>query len=564
MSPGWNKCPNDCAASTPTRKTFQTSTLVKSPSDLDMDDVLDNFPSPSLREYQKEIVADVVEAFKTGKRCFILAAPTGFGKSYVNAAFCSVTKSFYATPQLVLIDQILRDPFLRSIFVEIKGRQNYWCYHQPDRSVDAGRCVTEDYTCERFRVCRYWIQKMKAINAQSVLLSFAYLIAEGQTEGQVESSLGRRSLLILDEAHNIEEQCLNQISVRVDPFTIPWDVYNKLLPQLRKVKTETQMKEFLQRIKEELLMIKKQASRIAETTGLSVLQAEDLKKIERFISNHDLYDSSKTEWIFQVQNDKLMVQPVFAKQFMKELVWKRAEYYIISSATILDPQEYVELTGLRDMLTEDEICFLDVPSTVPVQNRPIIDMAVGPLSREEWDRNKQDALRNIETILRSEPGNVAIHCHSYHHQQWLAEYIGEDLKSRLIVHTSRDRQARLDDWKRSHGKVFVSVAFAEGQDWKYDVCDAQILLKVPFPDLSDRRVKRRLDLGYHQWYDNQAMLEVIQAYGRAIRAEDDKARFYVVDGSFNRLVKRCWTSMPSWFKEALPQSLMPPTEKWPC
>ena len=569
----YDHCPN-CAYPRPTIGNFQRMmagsssskpiveaqrpTRTKLPSELTDDDVLASFPSPSLRKYQKEILTATTEAFNTGKRCVILAAPTGFGKSYVNTAFCSVTKSFYATPQLVLIDQIMNDPLLDSRFVEIKGRQNYLCYHQPDRSVNVGRCVTEDYPCtERFEVCPYWIQKMQAISAQSVLSSFAYLIAEGQNEGQADTSLGSRNLLVLDEAHNIEEQCLNQISVSVDPFTIPWEVYNHFLPEIRQAKTETQIKELLQEIKERLQSIREQAFKVAETTGLSLVEAEDLERIDRYIKNHERYTSSKSEWILQNEGDKLLAKPVFAKQLMKELVWRRANYYIVSSATILNPQEYAELTGLEDMLDDDEVCFLQVPSTFPVENRPIIDRTVGPLSREGWENNKEKALRRIEEILREETGSVAVHCHSYLHQQWLAKSISDDLKKRLIVHTSKDRQERLEEWKRSRGKVFVSVAFSEGQDWKYDICDAQILLKVPFPDLGDRRVKRRLELGYRQWYDNQAMLAVIQAYGRAIRAEDDKAKLYIIDGSFNRLVRNCWSFIPLWFKEALPESLLP-------
>jgi Rad3-related DNA helicase len=108
----------------------------------------------------------------------------------------------------------------------------------------------------------------------------------------------------------------------------------------------------------------------------------------------------------------------------------------------------------------------------------------------------------------------------------------------------------------SRGNVFVSVAFNEGQDWKYDICDAQILLKVPFPDLGDKRVRRRLDLGNRQWYENQTLTDVMQAYGRAIRAEDDHARFYIIDGSFNPLVKKWWNQLPDWFREVLPQSLL--------
>jgi len=537
---------------------YSPSRIRRLPSEITKKDVLEHFPGSSLRRYQEEVLTKIVEAFRTGKKCIILAAPTGFGKSYVNAAFAHITHSFYSTPQLALINQTMNDPCLRSRFVEIKGRQNYQCHHQEHRSVYVGKCVTEDYACtERFEVCPYWRQKVKALNAQSVLLSFAYLVAESQTEGLTKTYLGTRDLLILDEAHNIEDKCLNQVSVRVTPHTIPRDVYGQFLPKLRQIQTETQLKELLRRLEEKLRKILRQAKTMAETTGLSPIQARDIENTERYLANYRLYESSKTEWIWQIQNDQLSLHPVFAREFMKELVWKRGRHYIVSSATILDPQEYAEYTGLKSLLKDDEICLLQAPSTFPVENRPIIDKTVGALSRDEWDNNKQKALHAIEEILRKESGNVAIHCHSYHHQQWLAQNIPEDLKPRLIVHTNRDREAKLDEWKHSRGKIFVSVAFSEGQDWKYEICDAQILLKVPYPDLSDKRVKRRLELGHRQWYSNQAMLEVIQAYGRAIRAEDDKARFYIVDGSFRGLVRNCWVFLPHWFKEALPETLAP-------
>ena len=90
------------------------------------------------------------------------------------------------------------------------------------------------------------------------------------------------------------------------------------------------------------------------------------------------------------------------------------------------------------------------------------------------------AVKAVAEILRKEKGKVAIHSHSYHHQRALVEHLPADLKPRLIVHTSRDREEKLGEWMRSRGKVFVSVAFNEGQDWKYDLCSAQILLKVPY------------------------------------------------------------------------------------
>ena len=167
------------------------------------------------------------------------------------------------------------------------------------------------------------------------------------------------------------------------------------------------------------------------------------------------------------------------------------------------------------------------------------------------------AVAAVEEILRKEKGNVCIHAHSYRHQRALVSNLSPSLKRRLIVHSADDREEKLHEWMQSRGKVFVSVAFNEGQDWKYDICSAQILLKAPFPDLGDRRVKRRLELGHRQWYQNQAMLEIIQAYGRAVRAEDDAARFYVIDESCKNLIKNSWSFIPGWFKDALPPTMKP-------
>jgi Rad3-related DNA helicase len=226
-------------------KPIQQST---NPNELTAEIVLKQFPSPTLRRYQSEIITRIVDAFSNGKRCAILAAPTGFGKSYVNAAFASTTQSFYATPQLLLIDQIVNDPYLKRRFTQIKGRPNYQCYYPPYRRVHVGRCVTEGYRCpERSSICPYWMQKAAAKNSPAVLTSLAYLISEGQTEGS-ETYLGKRPLLILDEAHNLEEQCLDHISVRVTPFTIPASAYNQMLPQLMEIRTDDDVKSFLQSI----------------------------------------------------------------------------------------------------------------------------------------------------------------------------------------------------------------------------------------------------------------------------------------------------------------------------
>jgi Rad3-related DNA helicase len=526
-------------------------------ANLSADDVLAHFPSPTFRRYQKEVITTAVQAYQSGKKCVIVIAPTGAGKSYINAAFTSVTKSFYVTPQLALIDQLLADRNLRGRFVSIMGRQNYKCHYSPRRGVHVGKCVTEGYPCnERLDVCPYWMQKHLALQASSVLTSLAYLILEGTTDGS-ETYLGTRNLLVLDEAHNLEEQCLNHVSLKFTPFSVPYEIYHKFLPDLKKVGNRTELDVFLADVAGYLKLMLGRLETKSEQREISLIEAENKTLMERFLENYNLFMFSNSEWVWEIRNDQLTLQPVFAREFMKNLVWKRGEYYLISSATILDPEEYVELNGLTDLLAKDEIEILEAPSTFPPENRPIIDATVGPLTQQQWNNNMPLAVTAVEEILRKEKGNVSIHSHSYRHQRALVSNLSPALKQRLIVHSRDDREEKLQEWMRSRGKVFVSVAFNEGQDWKYSVCDAQILLKVPFMDIGDRRVKRRLELGHRRWYLNQAMLEVIQAYGRAVRAEDDAARFYVVDGSFAELLRNTWDYIPDWFKDALPPTFKP-------
>jgi len=68
----------------------------------------------------------------------------------------------------------------------------------------------------------------------------------------------------------------------------------------------------------------------------------------------------------------------------------------------------------------------------------------------------------VDYVLET-TGNVAIQCHSYDHQNALFDNLTEDLRQRVVIHTRRDREERPREWMQSRGKVFLSVAFNEGQ-----------------------------------------------------------------------------------------------------
>ena len=527
---------------------------------LEISDVMNAFPAPTFRKYQKAVLRKITEAFNSGVKCVLLDAPTGFGKSLVNATFCRLMRSFYATPQLSLIQQILRDRFLKGIFVEIEGRQNYKCFYDPSATVDIGLCKrVADFNCPRFEVCPYWKQKLKALEAKAVLTSFSYLLLEGMTE--TKYSLGRRKLLVLDEAHGIDRHIIDHISITVSPYSLPKSVYDRIAFMIRDFEDVYDLISFMETVAE-IARSKLETYRELSIQGeLSKDEARNMTKIEEFLKNVDTFLASPNKWVWQIGRvrtpwgvaRKLSLMPLYARDFAEEMLWNRADLFIISSATILDPARFVKEVGLDLVFNSDETLHIMVPSTFPPENRPIIDVSIGKLTKDRRDKVLPEAIKMIKEILEYEKGNVAIHCHSYEMAEKVAEALKKYFPNRIITHNSENRDEMLRKWMNSRGKVFVCVDFYEGQDWKGDICEAQILLKTPYPDLSDRRVAKRLELGHWNWYFYEALKKSIQAYGRAVRGPDEKKRFYVIDESFWILLKRTRKVLPAWFIEALPK-----------
>ena len=494
-----------------------------------------------------------------------IAVGTRIGKSPVNITFCRASNNaFYTTPQLTLIDQIQRDKLVGKYVTEIKGRQNYLCKYDPAATCDVGLCKRlKEFSCQKVEVCPYWMQKLRALNAHTALMSFAYLLLEGRTE--TEYSFRRRELLVLDESHSIDRHVVNNISLVISPWTITFELYKKVSNLVGNVQSMSDVVSLISTIKE---MAEQRVEEVVVQTTfaggeLSITQATINRRLEDFISNAEMFLNSEesTEWVWQIawssyhgdNYPKLIVQPLYAREFMLDMIWCRASYYIVSSATLLNIPIFVHETGLDKALKKDEILHINIPSTFPPENRPIIDRTNGKLTHSERDKNLYPAVKILERILDQEPGNVAVHVHSYEMLISVANLIDPKYRERLVTHTPETRQEALEFWKNSHGKVFLCVSFEEGQDWYNPICDAQVLFKVPYLDTNDKRIMARLEKHNWNWYYNEALKTTIQSYGRAVRSPTDKARYYVVDASFIDLIRKCKKDVPQWIKEVLPE-----------
>ena len=84
---------------------------------------------------------------------------------------------------------------------------------------------------------------------------------------------------------------------------------------------------------------------------------------------------------------------------------------------------------------------------------------------------------------------------------------------------------------------------------KDDLCRFQIIFKIPYPQLNEQ-VKYRKSLD-QSWYFYQAVMSLMQAYGRGIRDKDDYCDMYIIDSNFKYLFDYNKSFFNEYFTEAI-------------
>ncbi|MEM4167694.1 MAG: helicase C-terminal domain-containing protein [Candidatus Caldarchaeum sp.] len=514
-----------------------------------MEDIIKYFPMQEFRPKQKEVLIKVWEYLCRDKNLILLQAPVGFGKSAVNTALCRwFAPSIYTTPQLNLIDQITGDKYLGKYFVEIKGRDNYRCakdrYITP---VKYGLCKREKgiipEKCKWTVECPYYSQKFKAIESPIALMSTAYFIVDAYQE---QPNFSGRKLIVIDEGHFLAEYVAGQVSLEVSSHTLPYEIWR------RYKNNPTNIEPIINDVEAYLTGMQ---TRLVDGGTLSDEEVREKVKAEEFLLRAKRFVATEmvASWVWTQKNSGMVARPVYSRWLMDEMVWQRGEKFIISSATIINPKIWIHENGADLKYSPNEMVFIDVGSTFPPENRPVVDMSVGSMRYDQQNENIDRVVSILQYIISVHKGeNIAVHFPSYR----LARLVAEKIGVKVYLPSPEDRDMVLNSWK-NNGGVFFAVAYYEGQDWKYDTCTVQVLVKTLYPDVSDPVVRKRLEKKDYQWLMWTALVKCLQAYGRAVRAEDDRMVFYVLDEQFWSLIGRNYSKLPDWFKEVVPDERRP-------
>lgn len=548
----------------------------------------------SYRSHQREAVEFAINSFNQGKDVVLFEAPTGFGKSLVNtivADMCS--DAFYTSPQVSLVDQLASDPLLKEHVCSIYGRRNYPCVlkvkEQEDQetvepgsdktekeklTADVGPCVVKkNYKCPMASECLYHIAKRTAAGGRIATMTLAYLLVASTSHhaplddwGLVRGRFPPRELLVIDEAHGAAEFACRFVSLKLSAeYTLrgvpTWkETWKGIKDTALAVRDADDVVEVLGELTSELRKDLVGLRAIWESDPKDDKIPRDLIHIESLIDRimMAITDLEKgNPWAIDPKKKEqmLVLQPVLIGRFLQERLWDRASRYLLTSATILDPDLFLRELGLDGK----DVAVKRIPSGFPAENAPIIDATVGPLTRKCRDANLPKALRALSKVMDKEEGRGLVHCHSYENATYIKKNIPSSYRGRLTFHESTNRNDVLDEWLENGKKdsVLVSVAMTDGLDLHDDLAQWCVIFKVPYPFLGDKRVKLRLELpdGNH-WYALSTLKAVIQASGRIIRSEDDEGRVYVLDGSIHKLLSQTAKWVPNWFEGRLGGTLL--------
>jgi Rad3-related DNA helicase len=334
-------------------------------------------------------------------------------------------------------------------------------------------------------------------------MPFNYAVLEGRHDN---SAFKTRQLVIDDEAHNLGEDIVSHVAFNLSVYTLPKEIYRMHVDDIRQAKDVDAALDLVSTIRTECTQL---ASMIKRLPKLNKTAAKQFQALKAFAASTDVFSFSNSEkWLVQHDTDywdskmypKLTLTPVTGRFFAEKMIWSRGELYLLTSATF--PKRFTYEVGLDLMLREDEIAFIKVPSTFPVKNRPIINRTVGAMTYQNKATVMPLAIKALEKIFNEEEGNnICVHVVSYENSKIIREQVNPKYHSRLMWHTSTDKQAVVDKWKRSKGKILLAVALTEGQDFKDQICRAQVIFKVPFPNIKDKRVAFRLEQNKEwDWY----------------------------------------------------------------
>jgi Rad3-related DNA helicase len=532
------------------------------------EDILSFFPLEKARPSQEKVILETDKVFRQGKRFVILRAPVGSGKSAIAMTFARAFQSSHViTPRKSLQDQYYDD--FKDDIVLMKGRSSYPCtihdtparYKKVIKAISQGQVKAptreEDHCgdgpCKSSEAvwkacingngpCPYTVAIETAQKHHTIVHNIHSFIFQTNFSSKFE----RRSLMIVDEAHDLEGVIRGFITKKFTVGTVlsPADVEG--------FETLDAWCDFFlgdRFIPEESEFEKAQKLQNPE---FQTSKDDYITRVETLRMNSEYYEKAFSVKQNRVFSGSREVGTSF--EFIPHSISNAAHHYmfdyadriILMSGTIYDHAQYCRSLGINPA----DAVSIEISSSFPVQNRPIYlkpEYQVNT-SFATWKDNFQDMIKiidRIQGIFKDVKG--LIHAPSY---ETAGEIVSFAAGNRMVTHGKHDFQEKLEAFYASDlPLIFVSPVCSQGVDFKNDRARFQIIVRVPYLNTSDPFVSYMMQNNF-DWYNYQALVVFGQQTGRVNRNESDFGATFLLDERFHRFLSTNSRRLPQWLKNA--------------
>lgn len=527
-------------------------------------EIIDNFPFQKPRGGQLDIISKIKNAIDEEYKFIVLEAGTGTGKS----AIATTLSEIYSPAYILTMTKQLQSQYANEFsYPLVKGRGNFSCKSANlEASCDTGLCQTtpqsRKFSCEYgvtkkdadqsffafedsmgfshfFKSpdkCSYWEQKADAVNSEITLMNYDYALLELN----YVRHFAKRNLMVLDEAHNIENKLMNRMEVNLINERLKKDIKKTIPPQMFNYEDPEDWIIFIE--------ILYNAYKDIETKNLPKNRADRILstrfRLGELLKN--LEDDSGN-WVVDPTPGGVSFKPLKISGYTQDMLFKHADICLLMSATVLDHRLFCKWLGID----YNEVYSIKIRSTFPASRRPVYIKPVGNMSKRSIKYTAPKTIPILKKIMEHHTREKGlIHTHNYKCQKYIVDHLNDP---RLMGHSPVNREMKLMQFERTDKPmVLVSPSMSEGVDLPYEKCQFQVIYKIPFPYLGDRQINKRKHID-PKWYAYKTIMTLIQAYGRGMRAEDDFCATYILDGNVNMLFNNPLYKalLPRNFKEAI-------------
>ena len=414
--------------------------------------------------------------------------------------------------------------------------------------------------------CPYWETKVTAVHSPLVLHNYAYYLLENS----YIKDFAKRWLIICDEGHKIEDVIMGFVS-----FTL----YRKTL-QLLRIPIEMSPVSFPEWVKRIITMntYLNSSEFMNNALGLPNYEQVITKRNEILSKVQNLLELNEQEWIIEYKYDEneskkhnrtlddngdvvanteteslssaVVFKPIEIKKYVFQTLFRSGVKFLVMSGTLLSKPKMMDTLGLNDWDLLGQVRYLEVGSPFEIKNRLFYFIPVASMNFQNTESSLDAMISIVQTILQKHADQKGIiHTKSYRLATMLKERLHEP---RILVHDTKSRKDMIDAFleDQTHHYVLTSPSIEEGLDLYDDRCRFIIILKVPYLNLGDDQIKKRMQRD-NEWYQWKTIQTILQMAGRGVRHQQDWCVTYMLDANFERLLQYYREYFPQWFLDAI-------------